>query len=125
MCGSNDRLLATSANLSVEEAVEGVRALGGLPIAAHVDRPTNSILINLGFIPSGLDLAALDLSRNARPDQFLAQHPELADWPLIQSGDAHRLSEICGNTRLFVREPSFEELVRALAGESGRGVEIA
>jgi hypothetical protein len=60
--GYNERLLATSTSLSVEEVVRGVRALGGLCVPAHVDRPMYSIIANLGFIPADLDIPGVEIS---------------------------------------------------------------
>ena len=48
--GMNDRLLATSTSFSVEQVVQQVRALNGLCIPSHVDRPAYSLIANLGFI---------------------------------------------------------------------------
>lgn len=131
----NNRLLLTSTALSVEEAVSGVRELGGLPIAAHVDRPSFSLLANLGFIPPGLDLGALEISHRVSPGEFLAQNPHLSaaagahaqGWPLIVSGDAHRLSEMRAATLITMRfgpESWVQELELAFRGEGGRKVEL-
>jgi hypothetical protein len=60
--GFNDRLLATSAFLSVDETVRQVGALGGLCIPSHVDRPVYSIIANLGFIPPNLGVRAVEIS---------------------------------------------------------------
>ncbi len=62
----NDRLLLTAAAFPLEEAVARVRELGGLPIAAHVDRMANGFMTNLGFVPPGLELAALESRRDWR-----------------------------------------------------------
>ena len=120
----NERLLLTSTTLSIEEVVAGVRQRGGLPIAAHVERPAYSLLANLGFVPSGLALAALEISRPMLPGEAVARYPQLRGWPLILSGDAHRLSEIRANTLIAMGEPSIRELEKALCGEDGRAVEL-
>ncbi|MBM3187264.1 MAG: histidinol-phosphatase [Chloroflexi bacterium] len=120
----NERLLIASTTLSVEEVVRRVRELGGLAIAAHVDRPSFSLLSNLGFIPPGLELAALEISARTTPEAFRAAHPELADWPCVTSGDAHRLSEMRANTLFQVREPTLGELALALQGAEGRRTRI-
>ncbi len=120
----NQRLLLTSTALTIEQVVEGVRALGGLPIAAHVDRPAYSILANLGFIPPGLALAALELTRITAPEEALRRYPSLAGWPLLISGDAHRLNEMCAATLITWAEPSVGELERALKGHEGRRIKL-
>jgi PHP family Zn ribbon phosphoesterase len=122
---TDERLLLNSCDLTVEQVVWEVDELGGLTIAAHVDRPSYSLLANLGFIPDSLGpgsggLVALELSRRTSVDRFRAAHRELADWPLIASGDAHRLGEMQATTQLTVREASIAELRLALSCESGR-----
>jgi hypothetical protein len=121
---TNERLLLTSTSLSVEEVVAGVQALGGLCIAAHVDRQAYSLLANLGFIPSGLALSALELSRATRPDEAVMRHQELREWPLITSGDAHRLGEMRADTLITCGEPSVRELQLAFRSEDGRKVKL-
>ncbi len=121
---SNERLLATSVSLSVEEVVAGVRALGGLPIAAHIDRPSSSVLASLGFMPEGLDIAALEVSRRCNAQALIEERPELVGWPMIRGGDAHRLEEMHRSVCLRVRARTLAELALALAGSKGRSATI-
>jgi len=122
---TEERLLATSADLSVEEVAQGATALGGVVIAAHVDRPANSLLGNLGLIPPGLEIAGLELSRWASSSEFRRAHPELAGYGLLSSGDAHRLSEIMRRTAVISRAATVADLRRALRNEDGCSVEVA
>jgi len=121
---SNERLLQTSLSLSVEEVVAGVRALGGLPIAAHVDRPSFSLLASLGFIPPTLDLAAIEVSRHCDVAALLQRYPELGAWPIVRGGDAHLLADIQRSLRLVVKARILGELALALAGREGRSVAL-
>ena len=118
----NQRLLLVAADLSVEDVVAGVKAIGGLVIAAHVDRQAFSLISNLGFIPEGLALAALELTRHTQPDEALRRMPQIAGWPLVTSGDAHRLSEMTANLLIHWRAPSIAELALALQSLDGRKV---
>jgi hypothetical protein len=59
---TEERLLATSTSLTVEQVVAGVNALRGICLPAHVDRPSFSILSNLGFVPPGLPIAGIEIS---------------------------------------------------------------
>ncbi|MHB1296379.1 MAG: PHP domain-containing protein [Anaerolineae bacterium] len=120
----NERLLLTSVDLSVDEVVNQVRMRGGLPIAAHVDRPSFSVLANLGFIPSALALAACEVSRWTPPQEAATRFPDLLGRPLIVSGDAHRLDEMRAGTLFTVQEPVVRELEWALRGEQGRRVRL-
>jgi len=118
----DERLLATSVDLSVEEVVQGARDLGGIAIAAHVDRPGFSLLANLGFVPEGLALTALELTPWTDPEAFIQEHPELACWPLSWSSDAHRLGDMRVAMHIQMVEPSIEELELAFKGIDGRRV---
>lgn len=124
LIGRNERLLLTSADLSIDEAVDEVRALGGLPIAAHVDRRAFSLLANLGFIPEGLNVAALEISRQSAPEAFLSLHEELRQWPIIVSSDAHRLGDLSASMRFRLQEPSIREIEWALQRREGRRAEL-
>lgn len=125
---TEQRLLAVSTALSVEEVAGGVRMLGGIVLLAHVDRPSYSLFSNLGFVPPGLDIAGLELSRNADPRAvsqrsalFAAQ---MATYGTVVSGDAHRLEEMTARTMLKVLRPTVAELALALSARDGRRVEI-
>jgi PHP family Zn ribbon phosphoesterase len=122
---SNERLLQTSLTLSVDEVVQGVRALGGLPIAAHVDRPSFSLLASLGFIPPALPLAAIEVSHRCNVERLLQQHSGLSAWPMVRGGDAHRLEEMRRSLRLQVKARILDELAMALAGAQGRSAVMA
>lgn len=116
----NERLLLTSTSLSVEQAVEEVTREGGMCIAAHVDRPSYSLLSVLGFIPPGLDLAAVEVSPRTTPEEAWSRFPQLTNYPIVVSGDAHRLSEIIARTIFVVEDPSIAELRLALGKRHGR-----
>ncbi|MHB0857535.1 MAG: PHP domain-containing protein [Anaerolineae bacterium] len=120
----NERLLLTSTSLSVEQVVDRVRGRGGLAIAAHVDRPSFSLLANLGFIPPALPLAACEISRWTRPQEAVERVPGLRGWPLIASGDAHRLSDMRASSLFTVHETTVRELEWALRGERGRRIKL-
>jgi hypothetical protein len=54
--GFNDRLLIGAVQLDLKDIVKKVRSFGGLSIASHVDRPSFSVLSQLGFFPDGIRL---------------------------------------------------------------------
>ncbi len=114
------RLLQTSTDLSLEEVLRRVKALGGLAIPAHVDRPSFSLLVNLGFVPPGLDAPALEIFRLTDPAAAVVRWPDLAPYPLIRSGDAHRLNDITPALKLTLAAPTVAELTLALSKTHGR-----
>ena len=119
------QLLLTSATIDLAEAIERVMALEGLAIPAHVDRRAFSLLGNLGFVPPDLPILALEISRRVSPTQARQKFPQIAGYPLIQNGDAHRLNELLGATQFTVAAPTIAELKLALRNENGRTVAIA
>ncbi len=120
--GYNDRLLATSLSLSVEEVVRGVRGFGGVCIPAHVDRPAYSLIANLGFIPPDLDILGVEISHLLGPKEARTRFPQLARYSLIADSDAHRLSEMRRRTTLKLAHRTVAEFALALAGDGDRGV---
>lgn len=118
------RLLAASANMTLNEAIAGVHALGGLAIPAHVDRPAFSLLANLGFVPRDLPADALEVTRRFSPSRDLPQRHDLQGWPLIVGSDAHQLDEMRALTLLVIAEPTLSEVRLALARLGGREITV-
>ena len=120
-----ETMLLASTDLSLEEAVTQVNALGGIAIAAHVDRPMFSCLTQLGFIPPDLGLAAVEVSRNTRADSVREKYPRIGGLPIITSSDAHTIEDfITGPKTMFLAEtPTLSEIRQALAGKEGRRIQ--
>jgi len=113
--GFNGRFLAGAAGLSLEDVVDTVHALRGLAVASHVDREGFGIIGQLGFIPAGLPLDALEISRRLTIEEGRSAFG--AGWPLITGSDAHALEEIGLVTTSFRLEAgTVEEIGLALKG---------
>jgi PHP family Zn ribbon phosphoesterase len=113
--GRSDRLLIGATTLALGEVVEAIRGLGGLAVASHVDREGFSIIGQLGFVPEGLPLDAMELSpRAVNRVEPLFRRAE-GDLPFVAGSDAHRLDEIgSASTAFRAREASVAGLRRAL-----------
>lgn len=114
-------LLSASTKLDLYEAVSLVRSLGGVPVPAHVDRESYSILSNLGSVPEDLNLSTLELSRYTPREVFVQKHPEYAGKRFITSSDAHDLGMILERTAFIELEERsaaclIEKLKRAYGG---------
>jgi len=113
------RLLIATA-LPVQRVVEEVTRLGGICIASHVDRPSYSIIQTLGFVPPGLDLAALEVSRNVSAHEY-SRGRTLAGYRVVQSSDAHDLDDLgTARTLYHLAEPTLAEIALACRGRQGR-----
>ncbi len=125
--GFNDRLLIGAVQMDIYEVVREAHRLGGLCIASHVDRPSYSILGQLGFVPGDLELDAMECSRNGSPESILEtlSHLEGRAPGLVTSSDAHELDDIGTAASWFtIGSPEVSELASAFRGEMGRRVEI-
>lgn len=119
----NQKLLIGAGNLSVEKIVDAIHSLNGLAIAAHIDREGFGIIGQLGFIPPGLELDALEISPRMKLNEARLKFSEYRNYPFLCSSDAHYLDDIGKGTTVFLlEEASFIELRMALKGEGGRAI---
>ena len=89
--GFCDKLLIGATSLSAEAIVAKARAAKGesLVIAAHVDRESFSIIGQLGFIPPGLALDAVEIS-GMTAAEAKKQFPDCSELPVVTGSDAHQ-----------------------------------
>jgi PHP family Zn ribbon phosphoesterase len=119
--GYNDRLLISATKFTVAEVISKVHRLNGLAVASHIDRPSYSILSQLGFIPDDLPLDGLEISANTNAATATEIFPEIKKYPLVTSSDAHNLEEIGrAVTYFYLNEPSVPEIRKALRNQDGR-----
>lgn len=105
--------------MSIDDDIDGVaketHRLGGIFVPAHIDRPKNSLLSQLGFIPFDLVYDALEISKATTPDAFVSKHPGLEGERFLQSSDAHYPDDIArAFTHLHVDELSWKGFTEAL-----------
>jgi PHP family Zn ribbon phosphoesterase len=119
----NKRLLIGATTLSLKEIVDLIHSFNGLAIASHVDREAYSIVGQLGFIPQGLPLDALELSPRIGIKEAKRQFPQCGDYPIVTFSDAHSLNDIGkSSTTFLMKEASVVEMKLALTGKEGRKV---
>ena len=125
--GFNNKLLIGATSLSLQQIVETIRSLGGLAIASHIDRESFSIIGQLGYIPEGLLLDAVELShgyeRSLSHQRRGSTDYEQYGFPLLSFSDAHFLEDIGKSFSIFLMEgASIGEIKKALSGKDGRKV---
>ncbi|HOO42887.1 MAG TPA: PHP domain-containing protein [Bacteroidales bacterium] len=108
-------LLISALDQTIDQVEAFVHSIGGLFVPAHIERSRNSLFSQLGFVPPGLSADALEISRRTRPADFLVHHPELKNFKITQSSDAHYLNDLGAVHTLFdMEKPGFEGLKTAL-----------
>lgn len=91
--GEEPRLLAGAADIGVYDAAALAERYGGVAYPAHIDRPSFSLLSNLGLWDPFMGFRRAELSRSCPPD-ILEKHPDLAGVPTLTGSDAHYLDQI-------------------------------
>ena len=84
------RLLVQSTDFTLEELCALCRALGGVPVPAHINRPSNSLLSSLGFIPPAAAFTAVEVYRKLP----VPEYAEVFRYHILHSSDAHDLGMI-------------------------------
>lgn len=119
----DQRLLIGATTMSAKRIVDLIRNLGGISVASHIDRPSFSVFSQLGFIPPDLRFHAVEVSRRATVGEALRKYPQIADYPILRSSDAHRIEDVGSVfTEALMGPPCFDELRLTLSGEEGRGL---
>lgn len=118
-----ERMLLGPLKLPAAEVIQKVNAMGGMAIAAHVDRPAYSLLMQLGFLPSDMGLAAAEISA-AGIRKLKEQKLKLALGGLnyVTNSDAHIMDSFINGPKnlITVKSLTVAELKLALAAEEGR-----
>ena len=109
----------------INEVQQKVEKLDGIFIPAHVDRPSNGLFSQLGFIPPGLKFDAMGISRFSSEKDVRKHYVLGKEITLIRNSDAHYLQQI-GEiyTLYFLEDISFLEIKAALNQQNNRFVEI-
>lgn len=94
VCGHVEKLLINSTNISFEGLWELVCSYGGVMFPAHLDRSSNSLISNLGFIPEGSPFTAAELRDMGKLHELRKENPCLARCRILCNSDAHYLEDI-------------------------------
>jgi len=113
---TEERLLLNSITLSLEDVTQRVRAHGGLPVPAHVDRTAFGLLGQLGFFPETIAFPIVEVWGAMVPN-------ECAQRAILRSSDAHEPEQIGRRTTVLTMERvNVEEILLAAGGVDGRSI---
>lgn len=118
-------LLISALDQSIGQVEEKVHSLGGIFIPAHIDRPSYSIISQLGFIPADLKIDGIEISSKCRIESITPFISKLKNKTIVRNSDAHYENQIgSGFTTFEMEHRSFAEIKLALNGVSNRKVNI-
>ena len=111
--GEETVLLAGATDIGVYEAAGLVAQYGGVAYPAHIDRPSFSLLSNLGIWDPDMGFPLAEVSRNCPPELF--DRPDLAGVRHIVGCDAHYLDQIPDSCqKMALPELSVSEILDSL-----------
>jgi len=121
--GFNKRLLIGSTSLDVNRTIDCIHRHNGIAIFSHIDREVNSVIGQLGFIPAGMPIDGIEISRYTDIDRAHARFSEYERYPFITSSDSHELPDIgSASTKFLLAGLNFDEVRMALTGTDGRKI---
>lgn len=92
--GKEDILLINATSVDFDEVYKLCGLFGGVMIPAHIDKPANSMLANLGFVPPESMFHCVELKHKGYFDKLAMEHQYLKQCNVISNSDAHRLEDI-------------------------------
>lgn len=92
--GEFDHLLIQATDIPFADVYNLTRQNGGIMIPAHIDKKTNSLLSNLGFIPPFSKFTCVEMGDISQKKQLLERHSYLKECQCISNSDAHSLEDI-------------------------------
>ncbi len=90
--GEETAFLAGASSIGIYDAAALAASFGGVAFPAHIDRPSFSLLANLGLWDPAMGFSTAEISRNCPPDLF--DRPDLRGVPHFDGSDAHYLDQI-------------------------------
>lgn len=113
--GEEELLLISATDISLEEAYELVKEYGGLMIPAHIDKASDSIFANLGFMPDEVSYKTVEMEHPERLTEYLVLNPVLRGMNIIKDSDAHYLEHINEPENVMeIEEMTAEAVLRKL-----------
>lgn len=87
-------LLIAATDLWMGDAVDLVRAHGGVVYPAHIDRDSSGIIAMLGDIPSDYHFTAVEYRDGTKREAYEALYSEAKGKKVVVSSDAHMLDRM-------------------------------
>lgn len=105
--------LIISIEISIEQLVKLCKAHKGVCVPAHVNKSSNSIFANLGFMPQDLEVKTIEIHKKSPLNETLVK-----GYQKIYNSDAHYLEHISEREHtLEISEKTISKILNYLSGE--------
>jgi PHP family Zn ribbon phosphoesterase len=92
--GREPYLLINATEISFDDLGRLLMEYRGIYLPAHIDKNSNSLLSNLGFIAPESDFMAAEFADLTKYERISSQNPYLKDCNIITNSDAHELGRM-------------------------------
>ncbi|MGF7141746.1 hypothetical protein HNQ56_000156 [Anaerotaenia torta] len=115
--GTEPFLLINATDISFDDLGALMKEYRGVYLPAHIDKSSNSLLSNLGFIAPEADFQAAELANPDRYEELSGRNPYLKQCRIITNSDAHELGRIQEAVNYLECESrSRRDILKAIAG---------
>lgn len=116
VAGEEPFLLINATSIAFGEVYDVVKRHNGVMIPAHIDKNSNSVLSNLGFIPEDSRFSCVEVAHMNNWHTVKNSNPYLEKCNVITDSDAHYLEYINEPVNyLTVEERSIDAVLEALS----------
>lgn len=113
--GEEPNLLINATNISFNSLDELMEKHKGVYVPAHVDKGSNSLLSNLGFVPPDVSFRCVEINDVRKTDELCREHTYFTKCNIIMNSDAHTLGDINDAINFInVRERSSDAVLEAI-----------
>lgn len=115
ICGTEEKLLISATMISFDQVYDLVRSYHGVMVPAHINKPTTSLLGNLGFVPPDSRFTCVEIKDLSQWPSLQEQYPYLKGCNVLCSSDAHDFNTL--HEPLYFLEPgdaSPESILRCI-----------
>jgi len=110
-----EELLLSASSYTFDEVYEVLKDYGAVMVPAHIDKQSNSLIYQLGFVPEQSKFSCFELKDMEHLHEYRRKYPYFKKCNVISNSDAHQLERINGpENELFVESRSVKGILNAL-----------
>jgi len=113
--GEVENLLISATDISYDDCFDLVASFRGIVFPSHLDRSSNNVISNLGFIPPDSKFTCAELYDLKQLHRIREANPYLEQCRILSNSDAHNLEAIRDpKLQLYAKSRSIRDVLSAL-----------